>query len=158
MPSADSAENDGNGHHKVDVLSTSLKNRVELVLQLLDRLGKESAKGVPILVEGRKDVNTLRDLSIDGEIISVKTSGRSIVDVLADVESRGLQEVVLMMDFDRRGRELTKRLTQHFEEARIKPNRFFWSRLRGLAGREVKDIEGLATYLANLKKKCGERI
>lgn len=140
------------------MLSTSLKKRVEKVLQLLDRLAKESAKGTPIIVEGRKDVNTLRDLAIKGDIISAKTSGRSLLDVLVEVEKRSKHEVILLMDFDRRGKEWTKHLTQHFEKMRIKPNLFFWRGLLSLVGRDVRDIEGLATYLENLKKKCGNRI
>ncbi len=140
------------------MLSTSLKRRVEKVLQLLDRLAKESAKGIPIIVEGRKDVNTLRDLAIKGDIISAKTSGRSLLDVLGEVEKRSKHEVILLMDFDRRGKEGTKHLTQHFEKMRIKPNLFFWRGLLSLVGRDVRDIEGLATYLENLKKKCGNRI
>jgi len=140
------------------VLSTSLKRRVEKVLRLLDRLAKESAKGTPIIVEGRKDVNTLRDLAIKGDIISAKTSGRSLLDVLVEVEKRSKHEVILLMDFDRRGKEWTKHLTQHFEKMRIKPNLFFWKGLLSLVGRDVRDIEGLATYLENLKKKCGNRI
>jgi len=139
-------------------LSTSLKRRVEKVLQLLDRLARESAKGTPIIVEGRKDVNTLRDLAIKGDIISAKTSGRSLLDVLGEVEKRSKHEVILLMDFDRRGKEWTKHLTQHFEKMRIKPNLFFWRGLLSLVGRDVRDIEGLATYLENLKKKCGNRI
>lgn len=139
-------------------MSTSLKRRVEKVLQLLDRLAKESAKGTPIIVEGRKDVNTLRDLAIKGDIISAKTSGRSLLDVLGEVEKRSKHEVILLMDFDRRGKEGTKHLTQHFEKMRIKPNLFFWRGLLSLVGRDVRDIEGLATYLENLKKKCGNRI
>jgi len=139
-------------------LSTSLKRRVEKVLRLLDRLAKESAKGTPIIVEGRKDVNTLRDLAIKGDIISAKTSGRSLLDVLVEVEKRSKHEVILLMDFDRRGKEWTKHLTQHFEKMRIKPNLFFWKGLLSLVGRDVRDIEGLATYLENLKKKCGNRI
>ncbi|TEU05721.1 toprim domain-containing protein [Candidatus Bathyarchaeota archaeon] len=140
------------------MLSTSLKRRVEKVLQLLDRLARESAKGTPIIVEGRKDVNTLRDLAIKGDIISAKTSGRSLLDVLGEVEKRSKHEVILLMDFDRRGKEGTKHLTQHFEKMRIKPNLFFWRGLLSLVGRDVRDIEGLATYLENLKKKCGNRI
>lgn len=139
-------------------MSTSLKRRVEKVLQLLDRLAKESAKGTLIIVEGRKDVNTLRDLAIKGDIISAKTSGRSLLDVLGEVEKRSKHEVILLMDFDRRGKEGTKHLTQHFEKMRIKPNLFFWRGLLSLVGRDVRDIEGLATYLENLKKKCGNRI
>ena len=139
-------------------MSTSLRKRVEKVLQLLDRLAKESAKGTPIIVEGRKDVNTLRALAIEGDIISAKTSGRSLLDVLGEVEKRSKHEVILLMDFDRRGKEWTKRFTEHFEKMRIKPNLFFWNRFLSLVGRDVRDVEGLATYLENLKKKCGNRI
>ena len=139
-------------------MSTSLRKRVEKVLQLLDRLAKESAKGTPIIVEGRKDVNTLRELAIKGDIISAKTSGRSLLDVLGEVEKRSKHEVILLMDFDRRGKEWTKRFTEYFEKMRIKPNLFFWNRFLSLVGRDVRDVEGLATYLENLKKKCGNRI
>jgi len=139
-------------------LSAGLKKRLEKVLQLLDRLARESAKGTPIIVEGRKDVNTLRDLAIKGDIISAKTSGKSLLDVLGEVEKLSKHEVILLMDFDRRGKEWTKHLTQHFEKMRIKPNLFFWRGLLGLVGRDIRDIEGLATYLEHLKKKCGNRI
>lgn len=140
------------------MLSTGLKKRLEKVLQLLDRLARESAKGTPIIVEGRKDVNTLRDLAIKGDIISAKTSGKSLLDVLSEVEKLSKHEVILLMDFDRRGKEWTKHLRQHFEKMRIKPNLFFWRGLLSLVGRDVRDIEGLATYLENLKKKCGNRV
>jgi 5S rRNA maturation endonuclease (ribonuclease M5) len=139
-------------------LSAGLKKRLEKVLHLLDRLARESAKGTPIIVEGRKDVDTLRDLAIKGNIISAKTSGRSLLDVLGEVEKLSKHEVILLMDFDRRGKEWTKHLTQHFEKMRIKPNLFFWRGLLSLVGRDVRDIEGLATYLENLKKKCGNRV
>jgi hypothetical protein len=34
---------------------------------------------------------------------------------------------------------------------KITPNLVFWRRLKGLVGRDVKDIEGLASYLETLK-------
>ena len=134
-------------------MSTNLEKTTERVLELLDHLINESAKGTLIIVEGRKDVNTLRKLGIEGNIISVKTRGKSILDVLGEVEKLGSREVVVLMDFDRRGRELTKRLVQGFERMRIKPNLVFWRELRRLVGREVKDIEGLASYIETLKRK-----
>lgn len=136
-------------------MSTSLKKRVEKVLQLLDRLSAESTKGVPIIVEGRNDVNALHELAIKGDIISAKTSGKSFLDVLDEVEGLGKHEVILLMDFDRRGKEWTKRLTQHFEKMRIKPNMVFWKGLVSLVGRDIKDIEGLATYVETLRRKIG---
>lgn len=130
-----------------------LEKTTEKVLELLDRLAKESAKGTQIIVEGYNDVNTLHRLGIEGNIISAKTRGKSILDVLGEVEKFGSREVIVLMDFDRRGRELTKRLVQGFERMRIKPNIVFWSGLRRLVGRQVKDIEGLASYIETLKRK-----
>ena len=112
-----------------------------------------SAKGVPIIVEGQKDVNALHALDVKGDIISAKTSGRRFLDVLSEVGGLEKCEVILLMDFDRRGKEWTQRLTKRLEEMRIKPNLFFWKRLQGLVGRDVKDVEGLSTYLKTLKKK-----
>ena len=134
-------------------MSTRQENRIEKVFRILDRLAEESAKGTIIIVEGRKDVNTLRALAIEGNIMCEKTCGRSLLDVVVEVDKKGAREVILLMDFDRRGKELTRRLTKHFEEIRIKSNLFFWNGLLNLVGRDVRDIEGLATYLENQKKK-----
>ena len=78
------------------------------------------------------------------------------MDLICDVEESGAREVILLFDFDRRGKEWTKTVRQRLEIARIKADLTFWSELLGLAGKEVKDIEGLAAYLETLKKKLGE--
>jgi 5S rRNA maturation endonuclease (ribonuclease M5) len=136
-------------------LSTKSEKKLEKILKLLERLTKESTKGTPIIVEGRNDVNALHELSLQGDIISAKSSGKSFLDVLGEVEGRGKREVILLMDFDRHGKEWTNRLARRLEEMRITPNLLFWKRLLGLVGRDVKDIEGLATYLETLRKKVG---
>ena len=136
-------------------MSTNLEKRLEKILQLLDRLATESAKGTPIIVEGQNDVNALHNLNITGDVITAKSSGKSFLDVLSEVEKREKPRVILLMDFDRRGKEWTNRLAQRLEKMRITPNLLFWKELLGLVGREVKDIEGLATYLETLRKKIG---
>jgi len=136
-------------------LSTKSEKKLEKILKLLERLTKESTKGTPIIVEGRNDVNALHELGLQGDIISAKSSGKSFLDVLGEVEGRGKREVILLMDFDRHGKEWTNRLARRLEEMRITPNLLFWKGLLGLVGRDVKDIEGLATYLETLRKKVG---
>jgi len=134
-------------------LSTHLGQKLEKILELLDKLAVESAKGTPIVVEGTSDVDALRHLSITGKIIPVKAAGKTFIDMMDEVVGTGKSEIILLMDFDRRGKEWTKRMAQHLQELRIKPNILFWRRLLKLTGRDVKDIEGLATYLETLKKK-----
>jgi 2,5-diamino-6-(ribosylamino)-4(3H)-pyrimidinone 5'-phosphate reductase len=134
-------------------LSTHLKEKEEKIMQILEHLAEESAKGTPIIVEGKKDIKTLRMLAIEGKIISAKTGGKSLLEVISEIEKASNREVILLLDFDRQGRELIKKLKQHLEKIGIKPNLKFWSELSKLVGTEVKDIEGLASYMETLKSK-----
>jgi len=136
-------------------LSTKSEKKLERILKLLERLATESTKGTPIIVEGRNDINALHKLGLEGDIISAKSSGKSFLDVLGEIEGKGKREVILLMDFDRHGKEWTNRLARRLEEMKITPNLLFWRELLGLVGHDVKDIEGLATYLETLRKKVG---
>ena len=134
-------------------MSTRLKEKEKRILLTLEWLAQESAKEIPIVVEGKKDVEALRGLAIEGKIIEAKTGGKSMLDVISEVEKCEAQEVILLLDFDRRGREWTKSLKQYLEKMQIKANVVFWKKLRGIVGREVKDVEGLASYMETLKRK-----
>lgn len=134
-------------------MSTRLKQKEEKILQILERLTQETAKGTPIIVEGKKDIETLKTLAVKGKIISAKTGGKSFLDVISEIEKSKAREVILLLDFDRRGKEWTKRIKQQLERTRIKPNITFWRELLTLVSREVKDIEGLTAYMETLKSK-----
>jgi len=137
-------------------VSDKLRNRAEKILRLLEKLAAEAAKDKPVIVEGQKDVSALSQLNVEGKIVCSKTSGKSFLDILAEIEQLRVREVILLLDFDRRGVEWTHRLKQHLEKTKIKPNLTFWNELYGLVGRDVKDIEGLPAYLETLKKKIGD--
>jgi len=135
-------------------LSTRTEKRLERIYKLLERLEIQSAKGTPIVAEGRNDTQALHRLGITGDIILAKTSGKSFLDVLSEIEKTGKSEVILLFDFDRRGKEWTSRMARCLEEMKITPNLVFWKMLLGLVGRDVKDIEGLASYFETLKNKA----
>jgi len=137
-------------------LSTKTEKRLEKINKILERLKEQSAKGTPIVVEGKNDVQALYRLGITGDIILAKTSGKSFFDVLSEIERRERREVILLFDFDRRGKEWTRRLARCLEGMKITPNLLFWRMLLGLVGRDVKDIEGLATYLETLKNRSSK--
>lgn len=137
-------------------MSDKLKRRTEKILQLLDRLVSENSKGVPVVVEGQKDVDALRQLGVSGTFVSSKTSGKSFLDILTEIETLNVRRVILLLDFDRRGVEWTHKLKQHLEKTKIVPNLNFWNELYGLVGRDVKDVEGLPTYLKTLRKRIGD--
>jgi len=134
-------------------LSAAFQRRAERLTELLEKLVAESTKGVPIVVEGQKDVDALKQLSVEGRIVSSKTSGKSFLDILTEIENLKVREVILLLDFDRRGVEWTHRLKQHLEKTRIKPNLVFWNALYALVGRDLRDIEGLPAYIKTLEFK-----
>jgi 5S rRNA maturation endonuclease (ribonuclease M5) len=135
-------------------LSTKTEKRLEKIHQLLERLEKQSSKGTTIVVEGRNDIQALNRLGITGDIISTKTSGKSFLDVVGEIEKREKRKIILLLDFDRQGKDWTHRLIRCLEGMKITPNLLFWRRLSGLVGHDVKDIEGLATYLETLRSRA----
>ena len=139
-------------------MSTHLKDKLEKIEQIIAQLTEESAKGKPIVVEGKKDEDTLRDLGVCGAIVTVKTGGKSFLQATAQIEALRATEVILLLDFDRRGREGTKSLQAGLECAKIRVNVKFWRELSGLIGREIQSIESLNAYLSTLKKKTSFKL
>ena len=134
-------------------MSTKTEKRLEKIQKLLERLEKQSTKGTPIVVEGKNDVTALHRLAITGDFVLAKTAGKSFLDVLSEIEQTQKREVILLFDFDRRGKEWTSRMARCLEEQKIVPNLLFWRSLLGLVGRDIKDIEGLASFFETLNKK-----
>jgi len=135
-------------------LSTQLKDRQEKILQIINKLVEAAAKGAPVVVEGKKDAQAIQQLGVNGTVLTVKTGGKSFLEATAEIEQFGTREVILLLDFDRRGREGTKRLQQNLERAKIKVNARFWLDLQALVGREVQCIESLPSYLATTEQKA----
>jgi 2,5-diamino-6-(ribosylamino)-4(3H)-pyrimidinone 5'-phosphate reductase len=134
-------------------LSTRLKEKEEKIHQILNALVDESTKGTPIVVEGRKDVEALRALGVEGEVVTVKTGGKSFLDTVSEIEKMNVSEVILFLDFDRRGKEGTKKLKHSLERAKIKLNIKFWRALSVLVGKEIQCVESLTGYLHTLHMK-----
>lgn len=136
-------------------MSTRLKDKEEKIREILETLKAESANGTPIVVEGRKDIETLLALGVEGVMLAAKAGGKSFLDVVIEVEELGVREAILFLDFDRRGKEGTKKLKQGLERSGITPNVTFWKELQGLLGRDIQCIESLVSYLQTLREKTG---
>jgi 5S rRNA maturation endonuclease (ribonuclease M5) len=135
-------------------LSTRKKERLEKVQQVIVKLVELAAKGKPVIVEGRKDAEALVALGIEGTVLTLKTGGKSFFDFIQQLEDLTPDEVILLLDYDRRGNEGTKRLQQELERHKIKVNMRFWIELHALVGHEVQCIESLPAYLATLHQKA----
>ncbi len=136
-------------------MTTHLKDKEEKILKVLYALTEEVEKGTPIIVEGKKDIATLQALGVEGKMLTAKTGGKAFLDVVYEIEQLNARKAILFLDFDRRGKEGTKRLKQSLEHAGVKPNIRFWMALSGLLGKEIQCVESLYTYLRTLKSKIG---
>ena len=137
-------------------MSTHLKDKLEKIKELITIIFEEAAKGKPIVVEGFKDTQALIDLGVKGKILTLKTGGKSLLDLSQQIEALGVSEVVLLLDYDRRGKEATRRLQHELEHTRIKVNVRWWYELYRLVGREMQCIESLPNYLATLQAKTAQ--
>jgi 5S rRNA maturation endonuclease (ribonuclease M5) len=134
-------------------LSTHLQERLEKIEETIAKLVEISEKSKLIVVEGKKDAETLRELGVAGTIFTVKTGGKSFLEAVTEIEALAPSEVVLFLDFDRRGREGTMRLRQSLERVHIKVNTKLWQELRALTVHDIQCVESLLTYLGSLKRK-----
>jgi 5S rRNA maturation endonuclease (ribonuclease M5) len=137
-------------------LSTILKEKMEKIQIILSKLSDDSAKGKPIVVEGKKDEQALRELGVCGVVFTVKTGGKSFLEATAEIENFNVREVVLLLDFDRRGKEGTLRLKHDLERTKIKVNTRFWGELEAIVGRDIRCIESLPSYLSTLEQKAAK--
>jgi 5S rRNA maturation endonuclease (ribonuclease M5) len=122
---------------------------LEEVRGTLQELAQLASDGAMLVVEGKRDVESLERLGIAGRFFTLLNGNRLIENIEVLARER---EVVMLVDFDRRGRELLTFCRRHLGARGVRLNVEIWERLRALAGRQVKDIEGLATYLDSGRK------
>jgi 2,5-diamino-6-(ribosylamino)-4(3H)-pyrimidinone 5'-phosphate reductase len=133
-----------------------LKEKQQRLEELLAELAEKSAKGIPVVVEGKKDADTLQCLGVCGTIFTVKTGGKSFTQATEDLVADGFLEVILLLDFDRRGKQGTAQLKIALERAQVKVDLRFWHALNVLAGHDIQCIEGLASYMQTLAEKVAK--
>jgi hypothetical protein len=88
-------------------------------------------------------MDRLLDLAIALEVLfGAGDSFESMLERLEDVD-----EVVVLTDFDPQGIELAYKIMNRLESVGVKVNLTYWSKLRNLLKREIKDVEGLKKLL-----------
>ncbi len=132
---------------------SSFERKLEKIDWLLERLRSETSSDTLIVVEGEKDVESLRAMGVRSKILAIKSCGKSLPDIIDEIGCVEGREIILLMDFDGHGRELTKRLARSLERMKVKLNLAFWRELSSLLNNDLKDIEGLATYIETLRRK-----
>ncbi len=118
-----------------------MKNKEELQDFLLEL--KNSNK--LILVEGPKDKTSLQLVGITNFIIEL--SKKSIFEIIEDV-AKVTDQVIILMDFDKKGKELYGKLNSGLQRYGVKVDHYFREWLQ--KNTKLSHVEGLGSYLDNL--------
>jgi len=100
---------------------------------------------IPVIVEGRRDVAALRRLGLRGTIATVHC-GRTVA-AFGERIARRYSSVILLLDWDRRGRHLHAQLTRQLE-ADWEEYNYIRQDLIGLCKSTISCVEELPAWLA----------
>jgi len=121
------------------------------LIETIEELKEESKRGIPILVEGKKDMESLRKLGIDGNFITV--SHIPFFEIADELVKQGVKEVILLTDFDRTGKQYAREIIKELETRRIKVNKTIRRDIIRYGHGDLKDIESLYRYIVRCYKK-----
>ena len=126
------------------------KKSIEDLEKIIDELGEEN-RSIPIIVEGKKDVEALRKLDISGSIISVN-AGVSLIDFCDNIAQEH-KDIIILTDWDRKGGYLCRTIKRNLE-GRVNCN----TKYRELFAKNamIRTLEGLPSWLETMRTKLNQ--
>lgn len=79
---------------------------------------------VPIVVEGKNDVSSLRSIEFTGPIIQVN-SGESILNFSENLAEE-YREIIILTDFDKKGKTLKRMIQEYLVSSGVKADTYLW--------------------------------
>ncbi|MEM2109160.1 MAG: toprim domain-containing protein [Candidatus Odinarchaeota archaeon] len=115
---------------------------ISRVRLLVEEINSKSERA-PIIVEGRKDVESLRRIGVTGIIYSL--NGRSVSEIVEELEHYG--EVIILTDYDSEGVKIKNKLVKDFQLVGVKVNLRYYRLLKRILKGFIFQIEGLFKFL-----------
>ncbi|WP_236622725.1 toprim domain-containing protein [Methanococcoides methylutens] len=128
------------------------QRKLELIEELLEEMLDHSNNGDLIVVEGKRDVISLRKLGFQGDI--ELATHRPLTEVSARIVDTG-KKVMVLTDWDRRGDLLASKISEDLRYFGIDVDMNMRERLSSMVKKEIKDVESLYSYVAKLRKIAG---
>lgn len=120
------------------------EERFERFLEVLDEL-KEANVSRPIIVEGRRDVESLRAVGCAGEIEPINSG--TTLHTRAEHLAGSARVVILLTDWDKKGDQLFVAMRDLFAANGVRVEGTFRDKLRIWMRPPVTDVESLASYV-----------
>jgi 5S rRNA maturation endonuclease (ribonuclease M5) len=118
--------------------------RFDALLEVLEELA-EANETVPILVEGKRDVTSLRLLDCRG-VIEPINQGAPLFNLCETLATK-TRQVILMTDWDRKGGVLYETLQSSLTACGVRVDGTFRDKIQFWMRPPVKDVESLASYV-----------
>ena len=125
---------------------------VEALEELISALLEASWRGAVIIVEGRRDQESLRALGIPGPVI---TASHKPALVLAEDVARAHREIIVLTDWDEKGEEMALQIEKHLRCSGSRGDVEIRSRLKRLVKKDIKDVESLSRYVERMRELYG---
>jgi 5S rRNA maturation endonuclease (ribonuclease M5) len=129
---------------------------IERLHDFIFMLNEESKNGSIIVVEGKRDVRALSSAGFNGHV-TVFNHFKGITD-FADNHSKSGRKIILLLDMDRTGKHLTKRLLNQLQRRGRDVSLFYKKVLAEISNGKIRHVEDLASYAPYLSGVTGGRI
>ena len=139
-----------NGRETIYLTLTPEDRDLEIAASLesfIKKLNDESVNGALVVVEGQRDMDALRALGFKGPIIML-SHNQNLVGLTLLAEKYG--KTILLLDFDRKGRILSKKAATILQEKKVKIDLFYRRELAYLTKGRVVGIQELIRYRDHL--------
>jgi 5S rRNA maturation endonuclease (ribonuclease M5) len=83
-------------------------HRIDRMVDVLTDISELSSNGVPVLVEGKRDEEALKELGVKGRIIRVRQYRKKLFELGEELSS--YKSIIVLADFDKEGEDLAEEI------------------------------------------------
>ena len=105
---------------------------------------REKNEYFPVIVEGIRDEKALKEMGFEGKIIKINV-GENLVDFSDDL-SKKYNRVIILLDWDRKGDYLTRKLQSFLEANGVVCDLEIRRKLKSLLGSYITSIEEFSSF------------
>jgi 5S rRNA maturation endonuclease (ribonuclease M5) len=113
--------------------------RVEKIADMIGELSGHSSSGVPILVEGKRDENALKELGVRGRIIRIRQHRKRLFELTEELSK--YKSIVILTDFDQEGEALSQEIRRQLQLWGVQT--IMREKIRKAISWATREIEGL---------------
>jgi 5S rRNA maturation endonuclease (ribonuclease M5) len=128
---------------------------IEKLRGFIGMLNEESEKGSVVVVEGRRDAEALSSIGFTGSP-AVFHNFKGIADFV-DSHCHINRKIILLLDMDRTGKYITRRLVSQLQSRRNNVNLFYKHTLARITNGKVRHVEDLVIYAPQMAGITGTR-